>query len=328
MQAAVINKPGNVKLVEREYPKVNKNEVLVRVKSVGLCGSDIGLYQGKYKSPHSYPIIFGHEWSGEVIETGENVFTFHKKDRITGDCSLWCGDCPSCEKNKNLCQNIQKFGITTDGACREYFSIDQKYLYKASSKIPFEMISLTEPLSVSMNALSKVNGKNMRKALVIGAGAIGLSAIFFLKNYYGYEIVDVSDFIDLRLEIASELGADSVTQKSSKITNNYDLIVVAAGSNEALDQALRLARPEGTILCIGHLKNEPANLGLIINKALNIVGSIGGTGQFQTILNILEGHYSKLNSLVSHKIDFNSVENAFEIAQMQEKSIKVAINME
>jgi len=129
MQAAIINKPGNIELIETDFPYINDNEVLVKVKCVGLCGSDIGLYHGKYEGVHSYPIIFGHEWSGEIVEVGNHVIEFKKNDRITGDCSLWCGDCSFCDNDKNLCRNIQKFGITKDGACREYFSINVKYIY-------------------------------------------------------------------------------------------------------------------------------------------------------------------------------------------------------
>lgn len=326
IKAAIIERPGNIKLIEKEIPEFSENEVLVKVRSVGLCGSDIGLFQGKYGSPHSYPIIFGHEWSGEIVDAGENVEGFKNNDRITGDCSLWCGSCSFCEK-KNLCKNIQKFGITRDGACRDFFSIDKKYIYKASGNIPFEIIALTEPLSVSLNALSKLKEDNMKKALVIGAGAIGLSTVFFLKNYYKYESVDVLDFIDNRLSIASRLGADNTALKSEGLTGSYDLIVVAAGSNEAFNQALQIARPGGTVLCIGHMKNEPAELDLIINKALTVMGSIGGTGQFKTALYLLQKHHSKLKEIITHRVSLDSVENAFQIAQRQDESIKVVINL-
>ncbi len=328
MQAAVIDKPGDIKLIEKDVPEINDNEVLVKVKSVGLCGSDIGLYQGKYGGPHSYPIIFGHEWSGEIVGKGKNVIGFKNNDRVTGDCSLWCGGCSFCEKNKNLCRYIQKFGMTKDGACREFFSIDQKYIYKASKNIPFEVIALTEPISVSINALSKLKEDDLKNALVIGAGAIGLSAIFFLKNYYKYERVDVCDFIDYRLSIASRLGADNTVQKNQDLKGEYDLILVAAGSNEALNQALHLARPGGTILCIGHMKNEPVELDLIINKALNVIGSIGGTGKFKTTLYFLQKYHSNFKEIITHKVNLNSVENAFKIAQRQDESIKVTINLE
>src|SRR5450830_1110049 len=105
MKLYMLESPKKIKIIEKELPSIQEDEVLIKVNNIGLCGSDIQLYNGTYKGPLNYPILFGHEWSGTVIETGKSVKKVAPGDRVTGDCSKFCGTCELCKYDKNLCNN-------------------------------------------------------------------------------------------------------------------------------------------------------------------------------------------------------------------------------
>ena len=125
----VITTPGSLKLLDLAEPQPKADEVLVRVSHVALCGSDVKLYLGQYTAPHKYPIQIGHEWVGEVVSTGDPESKWHPGDIVTGDCSLFCGDCSYCSTNKNHCFSVEKKGITVDGACSQYICVNTAHLY-------------------------------------------------------------------------------------------------------------------------------------------------------------------------------------------------------
>jgi L-iditol 2-dehydrogenase len=122
----ILNGARQAEIVTEEVGAPTGTQVLIRTHAVGLCGSDIGLYLGTYEGPRNYPIYFGHEWSGTVVTVGQDVTTLQPGDKVTGDCSIFCGRCRLCAQDRNLCQQIEKFGITIDGASRQFFLQDEK----------------------------------------------------------------------------------------------------------------------------------------------------------------------------------------------------------
>ena len=156
MKAYVLESKEKIKVVEKKIPDVKKNEVLIKVTNIGLCGSDIHLFKGTYSGPFKYPMLFGHEWSGIVSKVGSNVKKVKPGDKVTGDCSRYCGACELCGVDKNLCENIEKFGITIDGASAEYIIRKEKYIYKAPQDLDLDLICLSEPIAVSAHLISKI----------------------------------------------------------------------------------------------------------------------------------------------------------------------------
>ena len=129
----VLKGERQAEIVARDVGAPTGMQVLIRTHAVGLCGSDIGLYHGTYEGPKNYPLYFGHEWSGTVEAVGPDVTKVKPGDKVTGDCSIFCGECEFCTSagDKNLCQRIEKFGITVNGASRQHFLQDEKYVYRA-----------------------------------------------------------------------------------------------------------------------------------------------------------------------------------------------------
>jgi L-iditol 2-dehydrogenase len=325
-------------------------QVLVKTHAVGVCGSDLALYDGSYGGPKSYPIYFGHEWSGTVEAVGPQVTQVKPGDKITGDCSIFCNNCRFCPQDKNLCQIIQKFGITTNGASRQYFLQDEKYIYRADPQADLDLVALSEPLAVGAHAVHRIRALRSKlthssslsqykqeKILILGGGTIGLACLFSLKYIEGYDCVELYDLVESRVEKAIELGAAPPTAAATSQTSTesydglysgqgYDVIFETSGSPAAFRHALDLVQPLGTIMAIGFIPSVEFNMKTITFKAANIMGSIGGTGQFEDVLDFALSHAGIARQLITHQLPFEDVHKAFEIASDRKDSMKVLIN--
>jgi L-iditol 2-dehydrogenase len=328
---------------EVENPTLKENEVLVKVNFIALCGSDLHLYEGTYGGPKNYPITFGHEWSGEVVTIGSKVKKFQIGDNVTGDCSKYCGECDNCKIDKNLCLYIEKFGITIDGASAEFIVREERYLYKFEESLDSKLAALTEPISVSANLIARVNKisgsfKN-KKVLVLGLGGIGLGAIFILKNYYNCQTVYATDISVKRKGIAQKMGAEIVQIDARKREDNYgnlyladgyDVIIETTGSKSVFPTTLELINPHGVIGCLGMLPAVEIPQKLIVLKAITLLGSIGGTGSFETVLDLIKKFPEQVKHIISHilpVVDNESLIEAFHIAENSDESVKVLLDI-
>lgn len=341
MKAYILEDPHIVKSVGKEIPIIKEDEVLVKVTNVGLCGSDIHLFNGTYNGPFQYPMLFGHEWSGIVEKVGKKVIKFQPGDKVTGDCSKYCGECDICQKDRNLCDSIEKFGITIDGASAEYIARQEKYLYKAPQDLDLDLICLTEPIAVAAHLLTKIV-KNQhdiqnKKILIYGGGAIGIAALLLLKEYYGCPQVDLFDLIENRTELAKSLGAnipssESLNQQLDRTDYDsiysgaaYDIVIETTGNAKVFENTLNLVKPLGIIGCVGMIPSATINQKLIVVKALTIVGSIGGTGEFPKVLEFIKKNPELIKKLISHKFPANELNKAFEACKDPSKVMKVEI---
>jgi L-iditol 2-dehydrogenase len=315
--------------------------VLVRTHAVGLCGSDMGLYLGTYEGPKNYPLYFGHEWSGIVEAVGPDVTRLSPGDKVTGDCSLFCGVCGLCSRDKNLCQHIEKFGITVGGASRQLFLQDEKYLYRADPQADLDLVALSEPLAVGAHAVRRVRearpNLQHERVLVLGGGTIGLSCLFALKILEGCEQVELYDMIEARVSKAMGLGANAptgVVATEGDATNygdlysgrGYDAIFETSGAPAAFVQAVGLVRPLGTIMAIGFIPSVEVSLKQITFKAAQVMGSIGGTGEFERVLGFTLQHPDLARELISSQVPFEEYERAFELAMDRRNSMKVLVH--
>lgn len=339
MKTYKILHPQSIAVIESDLPEIKDDEVLVKVSHIGICGSDAQLYQGSYKGPFSYPIAFGHEWSGKVVKTGKKVSSVREGDKVTGDCSRFCGECAFCLEDRNLCMNIEKFGITIDGASAEYIVRKEKYLYRSPDNIDLSLLSLTEPLAVSAHLLRKIESSGCsfqnKRVLIFGAGAIGLGTLVLLKHLYGVKNVEMFDISKGRISLAEELGAKILSElfktknddKSYKAVYeaDYDIIIESTGNAEVFSHAFKLIKPLGVIGCLGMIPAVTIEQKLIVMKGLQVIGSIGGTGDFPRVIDFIHNNSAVVNKLVSHRIPIGRTDRAFQISQDKECSVKVLL---
>ena len=341
----VLHGGKQLEMVTAELQSPAGSQVLVRTHAVGLCGSDSGLYLGTYEGPRNYPLYLGHEWSGTVVSVGPDVTRFRPGDKVTGDCSLYCGTCQFCGRDKNLCQHIEKFGITVDGASRQLFLQEDRYLYRADPGADLDLVALSEPLAVGAHAVRHVREARpnlaKEKILVLGGGAIGLSCLFALKVLEGCEYVELYDLVEERVAKAVAAGAASPTDVAAAggdgdaadygglySGRGYDAIFETSGSPAAFRMAVSLLRPLGAVMALGFIPSVEFGLKQITLKAAQIMGSIGGTGEFDRVLEFVAGYPELASQLVSHRVPFDEADRAFALASDRGRSMKVLLQFQ
>ncbi|EPH06166.1 hypothetical protein HMPREF1531_00815 [Propionibacterium sp. oral taxon 192 str. F0372] len=309
-----ILKPGIVVLREDPSAKTapGQESVRVAVEFVSLCGSDHKLFEGTYQGPHHYPITFGHEWSGRVIHAPAQS-PFREGDLVTGDCSRYCGECRQCSVDPNTCRSVEKFGITVDGFSRSIVDISERYLYPVPDALPSALAAICEPTAVAYRAVAPhANLAAAHGALVVGAGHIGLAAVLVLQSF-GVRDITVADTVPERLALSREILAGIRTESgieiqpgdtyfSLKRCAQFGFIFDATGSSEGLAQALVRADFHGTVVTVGMLRQPKVPLDLVTTKALRLFGSIGGTGAFHEVMEIMLDHDAEFRRFIGRQV--------------------------
>ncbi|RMF28543.1 MAG: alcohol dehydrogenase, partial [Chloroflexi bacterium] len=215
-----------LEVVERPMPSVGPDQVLIRVRACGVCGSDMHFYETDeegyilYPGLTKFPVVLGHEFAGEVVEVGSEVTDLKVGDMVTCEEMIWCGHCIPCRNGfPNHCVNLEEIGFTIDGAFAEYIAIGAKYCWKVNDYLQrfgdeeraYEAAALTEPTSVSYNAMFERAGgfRPGHYVSVFGAGPIGLAAIG-LAEAAGAGKIDAFEGSPQRRELAEKVGADYV----------------------------------------------------------------------------------------------------------------------
>lgn len=340
----ILKEPKVMEKVGKDIPDLDPDEVLIKVKYVGICGSDIHLYNGTYSGPHNYPMLLGHEWAGEVVCIGKDVTKVQKGNIVTGDCSKYCDSCIYCETDKNLCKDIEKFGITIDGATAEYIVRNQKYLYKCDDVVDEKLLCLSEPIAVAAHLISKIlnvsSGDISKKnILVMGGGVIGMSAMLLLKNMYGCEHVSLYDLSEHRINIAKKLGAEIPSPDSLNVkveggsysalyeAARYDVVLETTGASVVFANAFNFIKPGGILGSVGMISSVEIPQKLIVTKALTVIGAIGGTGDFPMAMKFIADYPEKAKLLISHYFPMDEIENAFLMARKPDESMKVVLEI-
>jgi threonine dehydrogenase-like Zn-dependent dehydrogenase len=339
-QGIVLKGGQEAEIVAAAVPEPTGREVLVKTHAVGLCGSDLSLYSGQYEGPKNYPIYFGHEWSGVVEAVGPAVTTVKPGDKVTGDCSIFCGTCEFCARDRNLCRTIEKFGITMDGASRQFFLQDERYVYRADPAADLDLVALSEPLAVGAHAVRRVAevrpNLKQEKILVLGGGTIGLACFFALKYIEDCRHVELFDLVEARVDKALKLGAAALTDVTAGEGDDrsygglysgrgYDAIFETSAAPVAFRRAVDLLRPLGTVMALGFIPAVELNLKLVTLKAARIIGSMGGTGQFETVLDFTRNHPDIARQLITHQVPLVDFHRAFALAADRKNAMKVLI---
>ena len=307
-------------VVELPTPQIADDEVLVAARSVGVCHSDIDLLEGRYIIPFSYPLIPGHEWSGEVVAVGSAVSTLSPGDRVVGECVI----------------GADHFGFSISGAAAEFFVARPEWLHRLPDELSYTMGALVEPFSVAYYALVRAGGVDASDVVVVlGAGPVGL-AVVAAASAMGAVVVVVEPSPDRRTS-AEALGAhhtahpDDVDDLLKDLTagRGADVVVEASGRPAVMARALELVAFQGRIAYIGIDVGQeaPAKLGLIQSKELRITGSIGSPGVWPETLRFLANSGIDLTAVVTQRYGIDSAVEALEAAHHPESTIKAHIEL-
>lgn len=324
MKALIFEKPDQPVVADVPMPTIDDNGVLLRMRAVGICHSDYELLAGRYIIPISYPVTPGHEWCGEVVETGRNVKHLRAGDRVVGECVV------------KLPDRIHHFGFSLDGADREYLTARPEWLHKLPDGISDKQAALIEPFTCGYYALQRSGGTNASETVVVsGGGTIGLVTAAAAIGMRARTIV--IDPIEHRRATALKLGAEAAidpiredaVERVKALTGGRgaDLVVEASGHDASLAIAFDLAREEGRVSMVGINigRKIAAHLGNIQMRNLTVRGCIGSPGVWPAAIRFLERTQLDLSPIQTHDFALADAVKAFDLGKQADKCIKVTL---
>ena len=322
MRALVFSAPGEATVRDEVPPAPGPGEVLVRSRVVGVCHSDLELLAGRYIIPISYPIIPGHEWAGEVAETGPGVAGLRDGDPVVGECVVGPG-------------GRDHFGFSISGAAAEYFTVRAEWLHKLPPDMTFTQGALVEPFSVAYAAVRAAAIDPSDRVAVLGAGPIGLLAAMAAAGRNAS--VTVVEPQPGRRAKALDMGAAATLDPSSgdlvaqarELTGGelFDVVIESAGHPAAMAQALTIAGNHGRIVYVGIDvgRTVPAELGLIQARSLRIQGIVGSAGIWPQAIRFLAAGVADPTPIVTARYSLGDATQALAAATPESGNIKVHI---
>lgn len=266
MKASVLHGIADVRCEMVDVPKIEADEVLVNVKYAGICGSDLPRAMISGLSGNAqYPLILGHEFSGQIAKVGDKVTSYKIGDKVTVAPLVPCGHCEYCKSgNYGLCGDYQIIGTRVNGAFAEFVKVKAEHLLKLPEGLDYETAAGIEPATIAYHGIAKADIKVGDQVVVLGCGPIGQFAVQWAKVFGASKIIAVDIFND-KLELAQKLGAtDSVNAKEvdavaaiKEMTNGgADVVIETAGSRFTQEQSLLIAKKKGTVVFVGISHSE------------------------------------------------------------------------
>lgn len=333
MKAVYLESPKNAFIKEIEEPLCPEGYAKVRVKVVGVCGSDVSAYKGT--SPMcTYPRIIGHEIVGEILEINDGTTNLKIGDRVILEPYVYCGRCYPClNRRTNSCENLKVLGVHIDGGMTEYISHPAHLIHRLPDSLSFEEAVMAEPLSIALHSIHRLRLKSGEHIVIFGAGQIGnLTAQASLAIGAIPILVDI---LDERLDIAKSLGIentlnpnrDDLIEEIKKVTNNRmaECVVEATGSTFGIRTALDVVSFIGRIALVGWPNQEiPLPTALITRKELDIYGSRNSVGEFPLALEMIEKKKVNVKALISKVVSLYEIPEYLHIlAEEPSKFLKV-----
>ena len=314
--------------IKAEVPVPSTNEVLIKILKTAICGTDLHIYQWDEwaKNTIKPPLVIGHEFVGEIAETGEGVTHYKPGDRVSGEGHITCGNCRNCRAGqRHLCNKTLGIGIHRNGAFAEYMTLPEGNVWPVHKEINTDIASFFDPLGNAVHcALSfKMVAED---TLITGAGPIGCMAAAICKKVGARNVV-VTDINDYRLDLAKKLGADMVINiqnenisdyyKKLRITNGFDIGLEMSGKSEALQDLINHMYHGGKIALLGIIPNETTvSWDEIIFKGLHLKG-IYGREMFETwykMTQLIRGGLD-VSPIITHKFPADDFETAFSVIE-------------
>ncbi len=341
MRQAIMTSPGKIEFKHVDNPAApGPGEILLKVRRIGICGSDIHVYHGKHPFT-SYPIVQGHEYSGEVVSAGSQVNLVKPGDKVSGRPQLVCGECNPCRRNQyNVCEKLKVQGFQANGCAQDFFVIPEERAVKIPDSMGFNEGAFIEPLAVGAHSTrvpSSIKGKNV---VVFGGGTIGNIVAQFVRAK-GAAKVMVSDPIDFKLVKAKECGIEYV---HNPMNEDFKDCIKRVFGNEGFQLAFEAAGAESPILdAVHHIENgseiiilgvfdKPARIHMsyVCERELKILGSMMYTHEdYLEAVDYLSKGLINIGPLISKEFPFEDYEAAYRyIDEKGDECLKVLINMD
>jgi len=341
LKALIYTKPYCFEYSDFPEPAMGDDDVLIRVKACGICGSDVQGFTGK-TGRRIPPLVMGHEAAGIAESIGKNVKDFERGDRVCFDSTVYCNRCEQCQKGYyNRCENRQVLGVSTPdfkrhGAFAEYVAVPWWIVAKIPEHLSFTHASLLEPVSIGMHAANRAPISTNDTFVVIGAGTIGLF-ILQASKLRGAGMVFVSDINEFRLDTARKLGADVVVNpvKSDlretifRETKNKgaDVTFEAVGYAKTFQDAISVTKTGGHLIAVGNVeKTAEFNLQELVARELTCKGSYASSGEFRDCIELVASGKIDVEPLISDVLPLEDGPSAFDrLLKAEENLLKIVL---
>jgi 2-desacetyl-2-hydroxyethyl bacteriochlorophyllide A dehydrogenase len=342
VKALLLKGPGEAVVTELEKPSINPEDVLIRSRAVGICGSDVELYRGiRPEGYYRYPIVPGHEWAGEVATVGERVHNISPGDKVVVEGFLFCGTCRNCRMGlTNLCEaGYDEIGFTRTGGLAEYVAVPGRLVHTLPGDAALEQAALLEPTAVVAHAFLRAQPRAGETVIVVGDGTIGLLAVQ-LARLFSPTVIALVGSRDERLELGRQLGATHIvnTRESDvqselhALTGGQGADLVFEGGNRptGVGQTLDLVRRGGTVVLEG-IAGSGARLNIesdiFVLKHLTVYGIFGASSAAWTYaVQIFRAGLLNLAPLITHRFALDGYQTALDtLISRQAKMLKVLI---
>jgi threonine 3-dehydrogenase len=320
-----------VDVQEIEEPRIRPSEVLVKIKGTAICGSDLHIYRWdeqatRWKSP--LPMTLGHEWAGEIVETGSEVKSLRPGDRVAGESHIPCGTCYYCKTgNMHVCQNMLIYGLqTAEGSFAEYAAVPEAIAFKLPPIVSYEEGAVFEPLGVAVHAIERVGIQSGDVVLVMGSGPIGIFAQQIAKAS-GASTVIAAELKQFRLDLAKKIGSadvyvnpekEDVVKRTMELTHGRgaDVVIELAGAPATTVQAFQAVRKCGRVALVGlsekTVQIEPTSM--IIYKEATVYGSTGRAmyGTWERMVSLVGSKRINPSCVITDRLSLERAEEGFQ----------------
>ena len=312
MRALVLTEYKRLEVRDVAEPALGADDVLVRVRACGICGSDVHGFDGS-SGRRVPPVVMGHEAAGEVARVGPTAAGWAAGDRVTFDSTVSCGRCDSCRRSQgNLCPSRRVLGVSCaeyrrDGAFAEYVALPGHVLYRLPGDLPFARAAMVEPLAVAVHAVSRAP-MPARAGLVVGTGTIGLLVLQALRAA-GCERVIAVDVDEAKRALARRLGADVVLDPRAldapaevrRLTGGgADVALECVGAGDPIQTAVASVRRGGTVVLVGNVSpSVPLPLQAVVTGEITLAGTCASSGEYPRAIELLRRGEIEVAPLVS-----------------------------
>lgn len=345
MEALVIHSSGDLRVENYPTPAVASGQVRVRIRTGGICGSDLHYYQhGGFGAIRiQQPMVLGHEVAGVLDEVAPDVTHFARGDRIAVNPSHPCGQCRFCQLGlQNHCLDMRYFGSAmrmphVQGAFRQEIVVGASQAYKLADSVSDAEGAMAEPLAVALHAVNRAGPLLGRKVLVTGCGPIGAMVIIAARRA-GATVIVATDVVAQPLRKALNVGADSVINmaespealaKYAVDKGQFDVLFEASGNERALRAAFDVVRPRGVVVQLGLSGSEltlPFNT--VVAKEFDIRGAFRFHEEFGVAVELINKGLVDLKPLISATLPYRDAGKAFALAADRSQSMKVILNFD
>jgi threonine dehydrogenase-like Zn-dependent dehydrogenase len=335
MKAVQVTGPHQLSIVEREKPVItHEQDILIKVKMVGICGSDIHIYHGTNPLA-TLPRVIGHEVTGVVEAVGDEVDTFSVGDKVVLEPIESCGQCYACRSGRgNVCSNLEVYGVHRDGGMQEYMVIPQKLVHKVNEELDYKESVLVEPFTIGAQANWRGDVRDGDTVFIMGAGPIGLCCLKVAKTK-GATVI-ISDLNESRLAFAKEWGADhtidasrvNVIEEVMELTKQEgaNVVIDAVCIPQTFEQAIEAASAAGRVVVLGfderpsHITQLP-----ITKKEVTVTGSRLQTNQFPVVIEMFNDRTIDTSGMVTQAFPLDRIEEAIRLIETSPEDVRKVV---